>query len=1451
MTNHPLEEIHFHAAGGDDTNSSPNLDDQVLEYLDVSKAKSVSDQLYQYRVHKLLPAVPQVTLDVFSENEPRSTIKTDLPRPQQRIERTVQLVYCSTLLLQDPLPLSLPGLEQTLDNAEMDWLAETKNDPMEQDRLQWLAIRMVEKFIQNATKGSTEIAEIVALGPILRNEPYRKLLSFFIKVLDESRLLDVDLLQGLVQLVQSTSSGFLLSDDLIKILSILRVRLQDTHQQSSEHPYHISLAISRVLDVMADHKVQDLDRVLEHEPLSAILSGLKGSSDPYLMYQACYAFQALQYVPDNETVLQAVLRYSRDMVESVAKITALGQLNLRSVLEGLENLQETLGTTVDIARTAYEGIRSLKESGQSIMDSLNQEYGSGLKKSWYAAIRAAYVFAQAGQLRDLNHLICKVACRRDPLFQWGICQLLGEIVVDPAWPIASRQQAVEFLGRLYLNDPEWGRDEGVKAWMLTIIAKLGSIDDQEVAACARVLKQELASENTPITRHPYPLSSRLPIPATSSILARVQDIPYLEYELYKLRLQRLQEYDERAIYVPPQAKPSLLAKDAELFPLQEKVQEFLASDRQVMLILGDSGSGKSTFNRHLEHLLWTEYKRGGSIPLFINLAAIDDPQHDMVSKQLQFHNFDEDQILELKLHRQLVLICDGYDESQQLANLHRTNSLNQPGQWNTKMVISCRSQYLGPSYQDRFRPQSTDRYKSVPQGVFQESVIAPFSKEQIEDYVRQYVPLEPRTWSTQDYMDKLTTIPNLMELVRNPFLLLLALEALPDVIKGKENLLAIKVVRVQLYDIFVNHWLNVNKQRLQSNTLSKEDHDMLEQLEEAGFVTIGADYSTRLASAMFEKQNGKAVVQYIHLKDKATWKGEYFGPDPEVRLLREASPLTRSGSYFQFLHRSMLEYFFSCTVVGPASPEHEVGFDPQPNSNVSNVQLLDPECPLFTRNLLEEPAVVQFLGERVQESPGFKNQLLEVVEKSKSDVSFATAAANAITTLVRAGMTFHRHDFRGVRIPGADLSGGQFDSAQFQGADLTGVNLGMSWLRNADFSSAQMKGVQFGELPYLEETGGVWTCWYSPKEKLLAVGQEGGGLALYDTSTWRKIQSLTGHHGDVRCLGFSLDGQRLASGSEDRTVRVWDCINGDLLSTMSGHEESVASVAFSPCGKKVASCSDDGIVRLWDSVTGEALFVLEDHTDSVNTVKFTLDGRQLISCSDDETIRFWDPETGTPGDVWEPGHGLVLCIDHSPDGQQMATGHVDGALRLWSTASRSPGPVLRGHTDMVMCVAFSTEGQRIATASVDSTIRLWDSSACTLISMYSTSSPVFDVSFSSDGQNLALADGSNEVRIWDGSSNGSSAGRPGHSYCVPSVAYLPTGESILSGGLDKTVRQWDALTGAAESTHALPGLSTETIFLLEISPDLQQTACCFGATIQLRDLQTGDLGLVLEGHTED
>ncbi|KAF9116673.1 WD_REPEATS_REGION domain-containing protein, partial [Mortierella sp. 14UC] len=701
-----------------------------------------------------------------------------------------------------------------------------------------------------------------------------------------------------------------------------------------------------------------------------------------------------------------------------------------------------------------------------------------------------------------------------------------------------------------------------------------AVKDHAANVLQCLIQEGAATTSTTTTAISYLLKSRLPLPDSSPLLNRVQNIPYLEYDLHKFRLQRLEDSRQR-IYIPPMAKANLQAHDDDLFPLMEKVQEFLAGDREVMLVLGDSGAGKSTFNLELEHTLWENYGRHGTIPLFLNLPTIDNPAQDLIEKQLQYHNFSNDQIQEMKLHREFVLICDGYDESQLKINLHSTNQFNQRGQWKVKMVVSCRSQYLGQDYRSRFQPQSVNRYLPSTKNLLEEAVIAPFSKQQVEDYVARYVPLEPRPWVTEDYMRMLTTISNLMDLVTNPFLLTLALETLPDIIEGKQDLSTIRIARVQLYDAFIVRWLSVNKRRLENNALSDHERDVFDQLLDAGFISMGIDYSTRLASAIFEWQDGNPVVQYTHLHDRNTWKVEFFGADPVARLLLESSPLTRSGHYFQFVHRSMLEYFFSRVIFSP--PQVDDIFGPRAETASHALSSLDPKNPLFQRDLLKEPSIILFLCDRVKLNPDFEQKLRSAIDQSKTDADAATAATNAITILVKAGVPFHGADFRGVKVPGADLSGGQFDSAQLQGADLTGANLSRSWLRQADLSQAQLKGVRFEELPYLEVAATANKCAYSPDRRMLAVaaGLFDGWIEVYDTSTWTRIHRIHVGWMHISSVAFSSDSQLMVSGDDKNVVRIWDTKNGEQLFAMEGHTEAVVSVAFSPRDIQAASASDD------------------------------------------------------------------------------------------------------------------------------------------------------------------------------------------------------------------------------------------------------------------------------------
>jgi hypothetical protein len=137
------------------------------------------------------------------------------------------------------------------------------------------------------------------------------------------------------------------------------------------------------------------------------------------------------------------------------------------------------------------------------------------------------------------------------------------------------------------------------------------------------------------------------------------------------------------------------------------------------------------------------YKAGDRIPLFIYLPSTDKPDDDLIGKHLRKYDMNDDEIRELKMNREPILICDAYDETQLQCNLYQMNRFNENGGWRVQMVINFRIEYNGRDYIDQFQPGSRNTRLS---NQYEECVIAPFNKQQINQYIQQYISICHSAW---------------------------------------------------------------------------------------------------------------------------------------------------------------------------------------------------------------------------------------------------------------------------------------------------------------------------------------------------------------------------------------------------------------------------------------------------------------------------------------------------------------------------------------------------------------------------------------------------------------------------------------------------------------------------------------------------------------------------------
>jgi WD40 repeat protein len=74
------------------------------------------------------------------------------------------------------------------------------------------------------------------------------------------------------------------------------------------------------------------------------------------------------------------------------------------------------------------------------------------------------------------------------------------------------------------------------------------------------------------------------------------------------------------------------------------------------------------------------------------------------------------------------------------------------------------------------------------------------------------------------------------------------------------------------------------------------------------------------------------------------------------------------------------------------------------------------------------------------------------------------------------------------------------------------------------------------------------------------------------------------------------------------------------------------------------------------------------------------------------------------------------------------------------------------------------------------------------------------VAFSLDSKLVALGLHDRTVRLWDASTGAAQGTLKGHLHYVTLVAFLLNSKLVTSGLHNKTVRLWDASTGAARGT---------------------------------------------------
>jgi WD40 repeat protein len=293
------------------------------------------------------------------------------------------------------------------------------------------------------------------------------------------------------------------------------------------------------------------------------------------------------------------------------------------------------------------------------------------------------------------------------------------------------------------------------------------------------------------------------------------------------------------------------------------------------------------------------------------------------------------------------------------------------------------------------------------------------------------------------------------------------------------------------------------------------------------------------------------------------------------------------------------------------------------------------------------------------------------------------------------------------------------------------------------------------------------------------------------TST--KKEPFIGHTGEVLCVAYSADGEKLLTGGKDHTVRLWDRRDGHEIDAFKGPTGPVTQVAFTGKGKQVVAVAAENGHWAWDiaasgavifekrtgprtawaiSPDGElvafpqkdfAIFVrhttdngrldrqfsIRDSGDVIGAAFFPHSEYVIFATSADGLIHVGNMSTRR--EVGKPFPGPkaeTLGLAVAPNEKAVLIAEDTGAA-LWSLQTVPPAlhRRLQGLKERLLCMAFSPDGKHIAGGLADHTVRVWDATTGKEVRRFTDhQAPVRGIAFSPDGKTIAsCGDG---IKLW-------------------------------------------------------------------------------------------------------
>lgn len=262
--------------------------------------------------------------------------------------------------------------------------------------------------------------------------------------------------------------------------------------------------------------------------------------------------------------------------------------------------------------------------------------------------------------------------------------------------------------------------------------------------------------------------------------------------------------------------------------------------------------------------------------------------------------------------------------------------------------------------------------------------------------------------------------------------------------------------------------------------------------------------------------------------------------------------------------------------------------------------------------------------------------------------------------------------------------------------------------------------------------------------------------------------------GPVCSVAWNLQGTQLAVGTMPGSVQIWDAATCKLVRTMSGHTARAGCLAWN-CSLLSSGGRDKEIFNRDLRCKEQFIAQLSGHKQEVCGLRWSFDDMQLASGGNDNKLLIWN------------GAGL------GSGGHNVSSG----------SGVPYNSPVLRFsyHDAAVKAIAWSPHARGLLASgggTADRKIRFWNTMTNSALSVVETGSQVCNLAWSKNVNEIVSTHGysQNQIIVWKYPTLSKVVTLMGHSCRVLYLAMSPSGETIVTGAGDETLRFWNVFPSA-------------------------------------------------------